>query len=145
MAKINLRELYYWYTEDKVVEVSDEVAEALQADKNVDEAHRRRMRRNKTYSLETEVDQEAADFADIYADPAVLLEMKEEICSLCYALNSLNDVQGRRIETAILLGKDRHEIAKSEGVHKSAIDQSIHLGLKEMKIFMQNHKNCLFK
>jgi len=33
MATINLRDFYYWYTCDEFIEVSDEVAEELFADK----------------------------------------------------------------------------------------------------------------
>ena len=135
---IKLRDYYYWYPEDATIEVSDEVAESLLADKKYEETYRRSMRRNKTYSLETECDMESTDFADIYDDPAVLLELKEQVCSLCRALNSLADVQGRRIEAHFLLGMSRKELALAEGVSESSLNESIARGLAEMKIFLEN-------
>lgn len=32
MTTINLKDLYYWYTQDQLIEVSDEVAEVFKAD-----------------------------------------------------------------------------------------------------------------
>ena len=32
MTTINLKDIYYWYTQDKLIEVSDEVAEVFKAD-----------------------------------------------------------------------------------------------------------------
>ena len=46
MTTINLKEFFYWYTTDKFVEVSEEVAEELRADKRYEAAHRR-LTRNK--------------------------------------------------------------------------------------------------
>ena len=48
---INLRDYYYWYTQDEFVEVSDEVAAELQADRRYEKTHERISRRNKVYSL----------------------------------------------------------------------------------------------
>ncbi|MCL1886099.1 MAG: sigma-70 family RNA polymerase sigma factor [Dehalococcoidia bacterium] len=141
MAKINLREYYYWYTEDTFVEVSDEVSIALGADKKYEKNHARRMRRNKTYSLEAEVDIETTDFSEPIDDPQMYLEWKEKMCSLCRALNSLSDIQGRRIEAHFLLNKKRKEIAESEGVAKSVLNRSIERGLQKMKMFLKNPKN----
>lgn len=55
MTKINLREFYPWYLADEFVDVSDEVAAELKADKLYEAAHRRRLVRNKAqYSLDRE-------------------------------------------------------------------------------------------
>lgn len=52
MTTINLRDFYPWYIEDQIIEVSDEVAEALRSDKFYEAAHQRRVTRNKAqYSL----------------------------------------------------------------------------------------------
>ena len=47
MAIINLKEFYPWYTHDEYIEVSDEVAAELRADKLYEAAHQRRIVRNK--------------------------------------------------------------------------------------------------
>ena len=53
MAIINLKEFYPWYTHDEYIEVSDEVAAELRADKLYEAAHQRRIVRNKAqYSLD---------------------------------------------------------------------------------------------
>jgi len=53
MTTINLRDFYPWYTHDKFVEVSDEIADELFTDKRYQRAHRRRVYRNKAqYSLD---------------------------------------------------------------------------------------------
>ncbi len=53
MTTINLREFFYWYKVDEYIEVSDEVAEELQADKRFEAAYAERVRYNKAfYSLD---------------------------------------------------------------------------------------------
>ena len=52
MTTINLKEFFYWYKADEYIEVTDEVAEELRADKRHEVTHHRRMKRNKAnYSL----------------------------------------------------------------------------------------------
>ena len=53
MTTINLRDYYPWYIEDQYIEVSDEVAAELRADKLYEAAYQRRIVRNKAqYSLD---------------------------------------------------------------------------------------------
>lgn len=53
MTTINLRDYYPWYIEDQYIEVSDEVAAELRADKLYEAAYQRRIIRNKAqYSLD---------------------------------------------------------------------------------------------
>ena len=53
MTTINLKDFYAWYTHDEYIEVSDEVAAELKADKLYETAHQRRTTRNKAqYSLD---------------------------------------------------------------------------------------------
>ena len=47
MTTINLKEFFYWYKADEYIEVTDEVAEELRADKRYEVTHHRRMKRNK--------------------------------------------------------------------------------------------------
>ena len=49
MTTINLKDFYYWYLVDELVEVPDEVAEALLAGKRAEAAHAERVRYNKAY------------------------------------------------------------------------------------------------
>ena len=53
MTTINLKDFYTWYTHDEYIEVSDEVAAELKADKLYEAAYQRRTTRNKAqYSLD---------------------------------------------------------------------------------------------
>lgn len=47
MTTINLKDFYYWYLTDVLVEVPDEVAEELIASKRREAAHAERVRYNK--------------------------------------------------------------------------------------------------
>ena len=146
MAKIiNLRTFYPWCTGDEFLEVSDEVADALEEDKRYEATFRRVNRRYMVYSLESEVDPESEEFACCDDDPAALLEFKERYCNLCRALNSLPEIQGRRIDAYFLLGKTQPQIADEEGVVVSCVSDSIERGLKAMKIFLQNPQKCTKK
>ena len=52
MTTINLKDFYSWYTQDEYMEVSDEVAEELRANKRYEAAYRRRVTRNKGVTLD---------------------------------------------------------------------------------------------
>ena len=49
MTIINLRDFYYWYTQDEYIEVTDDVAEALRASVRYEAAYTERARYNKAY------------------------------------------------------------------------------------------------
>lgn len=142
MAKINLKDYYYWYTQDEFIEVSDEVEKALLEDKRYERAYRRRTFYNDAhYSLDADDGIEEKAILDPLDDPANLLLEKEQICSLCRALNSLSDIQGRRIEAVFILGIKRNVLAEREGVSESSLNESIACGLQQMKIFLKNTEN----
>lgn len=133
MKIINLRDFYPWYIEDHFIEVSDEVAEALQADKLYETAHRRRVTRNKAqYSLDVG---DGIEYSACFSEPTPqgLLELKETFCHLCRALNSLPEAQGRRIDACIILGKSVKEVAEAEGVSVRAVQDAIKRGLENMR------------
>jgi len=135
---INLRDFYTWYTHDEYVEVSGEIAAELLADKRYHKAHDRRMKRNKSYSLDFEADMDAAAVACHSDNPEYIFTMMERYCNLCQALNSLPEIQGRRIEAHFLQGKSRKEIARAEGVCERAVNTSIERGLRAMKKYFSN-------
>ena len=138
MAIVNLRDIYYWYTEDEFVEVTDEMAAELLTGKNADKAHARRMRRNKVYSLDAGDGIESSAFACSTYDPIVIFELREGYCRLCQALNSLPEVQGHRIDAHYILGVPQREIAKKEGVNERRVRVTISKGLSNMKKYLEN-------
>lgn len=47
MTTINLKDFYYWHTQDQFIEVSDEVAAVFLADARYEMAYQRRLSRHK--------------------------------------------------------------------------------------------------
>ena len=134
MATINLRDFYPWYTHDEFMEVSDEIAAELFADRRRERAYQRRTFYNKAhYSLDVEDGIEAAAVTCHSDNPEAVFEMMDRHCRLCCALNSLPEIQGRRVEAHFLLGMSRKEIAEAEGVSESSVNESIDRGLRTMK------------
>ena len=133
MTTINLKDLYYWYTQDQLIEVSDEVAEVFKANARYEMAYQRRLSRHKAqYSLDCD---DGIEYSACLHEPTPqeLLERMETFLRLWNALNSLPEIQGRRIDAHIILGKSIKEIAKAEGVHEESVRQSIKRGLERMK------------
>lgn len=133
MATINLREYYPWYISNEFIEVTDDVAAELRADKLYEAAYQRRITRNKAqYSLDRE---DGTEYSACLHEPTPqeLLERVELFIRLWNALNSLPEIQGRRIDAHIILGKSVKAIAEAEGVHEESVRQSIKRGLERMK------------
>lgn len=133
MTTINLREFYPWYLQDEIIEVTDEVAEALRSDKLYEAAYQRRIIRNKAqYSLDCD---DGIEYSACLHEPTPqeLLDRVERFIRLWNALNSLPEVQGRRIDACIILGKSVKEVADAEGVHEESVRQSIKRGLERMR------------
>ena len=132
MTTINLKDFYYWHTQDQFIEVSDEVAAVFLADARYEMAYKRRLSRHKAqYSLACDDGIEYS--ACLHEPPQELFERMELFCRLWNALNSLPEVQGRRIDAHIILGKSIKEIAEAEGVHEESVRQSIKRGIERMK------------
>ena len=137
MKTINLRDFYPWYTSDEFVEVSDEIADELFADKRYQKAHRRRVYRNKAqYSLDAGdgIENEACY---INLSPHEIHERQIMRCRLCRALNSLPETQGRRVDAHYILGMSQKDIAEAEGVTESAVNDAIRRGLRGMKKYLK--------
>ena len=140
MMTINLKDFYAWYTHDEYIEVSDEVAAELKADKLYEAAYQRRTTRNKAqYSLNCD---DGIEYSACLSEPTPqeLLERMERFCALWNALNTLPEIQGRRVDACIILGKSYREVAQAEGVNESSVRESVKSGLESMKKYL---KNCL--
>ena len=133
MTTINLKDFYPWYTHDEYIEVSDEVAAALKADKLYEAAYQRKVMRNKAqYSLDCD---DGIEYSACQHEPSPqeLLERKE----LWNALNSLPEVQGVRVEAHLILGKSYTRIAKEQGADRSAVRRSVKRGKTAMKKYLK--------
>ena len=137
MTMINLRDFYPWYINDEYIEVSDEVAAELRADKLYELAHQRRIVRNKAqYSLDCD---DGIEYSACLSEPTPqeLLECMELFCHLCAALNSLPETQGRRVDACVILDKSYREVAMAEGVNESSVRESVKSGLENMKKYLK--------
>ena len=137
MTTINLRDYYPWYIEDQYIEVSDEVAAELRADKLYEAAHQRRTTRNKAqYSLDCD---DGIEYSACLSNPTPqeLLERMERFCALWNALNTLPEIQGRRLDACIIEGKSYREVTEAEGVHKSSVQESVRSGLENMRKYLK--------
>ena len=139
MTTINLKDFYYWYTQDQFIEVTEEVAEALRASVRYEAAYQRRLSRHKAqYSLDCD---DGIEYSACLREltPDEVLELKERFCRLWNALNSLPEIQGRRVDAHFILGMTYREIAKAEGVDKSAVRRSVLSGIAQMKKYLRKN------
>lgn len=139
MTTINLKDFYYWYTQDQFIEVSDEVAEVFVSDARHEMAYQRRLSRHKAqYSLDCD---DGIEYSACLHEPSPqeLLDRKELFFRLWNALNSLPEIQGRRVDAHLILGKSYRQIAREEGVDKSAVRCSVESGIKRMKKYLREN------
>mgnify|MGYP002577772719 CR=1 FL=1 len=68
-----------------------------------------------------------------------ILERMDLFCRLWNALNSLPEIQGRRVDAHLILGKSYRQIAREEGVDKSAVRCSVKCGIERMKKYLQEN------
>ena len=139
MTTINLKDFYYWYIQDQFIEVSEEVAEALRASVRYEAAYQRRLTRHKAqYSLDCE---DGIEYSACLHEPSPqeLMDRKELFFRLWNALNSLPEIQGRRVDAHLILGKSYRQIAREEGVDKSTIRRSVERGKEQMKKYLRKN------
>ena len=139
MTTINLKDFYYWYTQDQFIEVTEEVAEALRASVRYEAAYQRRLTRHKAqYSLDCE---DGIEYSACLHEPTPqeVLELKERFIRLWNALNSLPEIQGRRVDAHLILGKSYRQIAREEGVDKSTVRRSVERGKEQMKKYLREN------
>ena len=137
MTTINLKDFYYWYTQDQLIEVSDEVAEVFKADARYEMAYQRRLSRHKAqYSLDCE---DGIEYSACLHEPTPqeLLDRMELFVHLWNALNSLPEVQGIRVEAHLILGKSYRQIAQEQDVDKSVVRRSVKRGMAAMKKYLK--------
>ena len=139
MITINLKDFYPWYTHDEYISVSDEVAAELLESRRHEAAHAERVRYNKAYySLDRD---DGIEYSACLHEPSPqeLMDRKELFFRLWNALNSLPEIQGRRVDAHLILGKSYRQIAREEGVDKSAVRCSVKCGIDRMKKYLQEN------
>jgi len=139
---LNLRFLYrnaILEKESELVIVKNAIADELLTDVQYQNANACASRRQNVLSYDArDGTLEKASAAIKTNRPEILIEFLEQRCLLCHALNTLPEIQGRRVEAHYVLRMSRKEIACKESVSKSALNKSIKKGLGSMKKYLIN-------
>ncbi len=132
MVTINLKEYYpEHYSEDTYVEVSADVAEFMEEERRKAESLRRKTYRYQAqYSLDAEdgIEEETILRAFKEAEAHEKLRVQLEM-----SMQSLTEVQYRRMKMRFEQGMKFAEIAKAEGVAVKAVEDSIRGALAKIK------------
>jgi len=138
MKTINLKDIYpYYFTEDKWIDVPDELAQIFVDFIKAEETYERTKRRYKaTYSLDRG-DGIERDILFVSLSPHELYERKLTQEQLHAAIASLPDKQAKRIYAHFFLGMSKTAIARSEGVSKVSVSESIERGLCSIEKFLK--------
>ena len=139
MKTINLKDIYpYYFTEDKWIDVPDELAQIFIEYARAEETYERTKRRyNATYSLDRG-DGIERDILFVSLSPHELYERKLTQEQLHAAIASLPDKQAKRIYAHFFLGMSKSAIARAEGVSKVSVAESIERGLCSIEKFLKN-------
>ena len=131
MTTINLKDFYYGM-QDQLIEVLTRWLRYSRLMPAMNGLPAAASRHKAQYSLDCD---DGIEYSACLHEPTPqeLLERMETFLRLWNALNSLPEIQGRRIDAHIILGKSIKEIAEAEGVHEESIRQSIKRGLERMK------------
>lgn len=136
MSKINLKDYYPHYIHDSFIDLPDEIITVIKPYRAEEQAHRRRMYRNKVYSLDMDGIENHVLFTAL--SPCKLYERKLTNQELYSAIASLPDKQAKRIYARFFLGMSIAAIAKSENVRESAVRDAIARGLRNMEKYLKN-------
>lgn len=136
LREVNLRKYYPHYTQDVIVEVSDEIADLLKELDRAEDAYRIRTYRHKAvYSLELMNELKAVPVDE--PSPEELLEQDNMKELLYEGLRSLPEKQRSRLIAYYFLGMSKVEIARSEECDPAAILRSIEHGEAAPKKFFK--------
>ena len=119
MTTINLKDFYYWYTQDQFIEVSDEVAEVFVADARHEMAYQRRLSRHKAqYSLDCD---DGIEYSACLHEPTPqeLLERMELFIRLWNALNSLPEIQAAGLMPTSFLERASRKLPRPRAYMRS--------------------------
>lgn len=140
MPVINLRTHYPHYKEDIFIEVSDEVAEVILLSIRQKNNYDRRMYRYKAhYSLDVG---DGIEHDALYSAPSPeeILMQKTSLEQLYDALHHLPHKQAHRVHAHYILGENKAQIARCEGISGSCICGSVQSGVKNLRRYFEQKK-----
>lgn len=137
MKRINLRELYPFYDEDFFMDVTEKIDELLKILKRKEHAENEYRRKYKAY-YSLDFDGIEKDIILLVLSPEEIYERKLNRQELYAAINSLPEIQAKRLHAHFFLGMSKTEIARVEGVNKSNVSRTIDHALKNIEKFLKN-------
>lgn len=139
MKKINLKDYYAHISIDTYIDIPDEVFNIFEEHRKAEQAYQNRIRYHKAYySLDCgDGIEHSALFVSL--SPDEIYERKLTTEQLHAAIATLPDKQAKRIYAHYFLGMSKTSIAKSEGVSKATIGQSIKGALKSIEHFLKKY------
>ena len=148
MPIINLKDYYWDYKEDVLVEVSEEVAAALLRMKRDEKNHKSRMYYHKAYfSLDAGdgIENDAIDFLEVSPEDILIARENEEYAKLLIerlyeAINHLSPAQARCLYAKRIMGRKVSDIAKEEGVCEVSVYDSINNAVLRLKEYFEKKK-----
>ena len=148
MPIINLKDYYWDYKEDVLVEVREEVAAALLRMKRDEKNRKSRMYYHKAYfSLDAGdgIENDAIDFLEASPEDILIARENEEYAKLLIerlydAINHLSPAQARRLYAKRIMGRKVSDIAKEEGVCEVSVYDSINNAVLRLKEYFEKKK-----
>ena len=153
MELVNLKKYYpRLYAQDTLIEVSDEVAEALLIMQRQENASIRRHYYHRAFfSLDCEDGIENDRIGEIVPSPEEICIRREDEQLLLITVNHLREAmaclspaQFRNLHARYVLGMKVREIAEMEGVTSSIISQSLQSAIRKLRRYFtrQNWMDC---
>lgn len=153
MELVNLKKYYpRLYAKDTLIEVSDEVAEALLFMQRQEKASIRRLYYHRAFfSLDCEDGIENDRIGEIAPSPEEIYIRQEDEQLLLITVNHLREAmaclspaQFRNLHARYVLGMKVREIAEMEGVTSSIISQSLQSAIRKLRRYFtrQNWMDC---
>lgn len=138
MRMVQLKNLYHYLNEEIELLVSNEIYNVFEEFRRAEKAYLARLKYHKAYySLDCNDGIESFCVHKSKSPDAILAtrEIKEYLIRI---LNELPDKQAKRIYMYFYMDMTLKEIAKKESVSIAAINQSIILGLRTMRKYIEN-------
>lgn len=139
MKKINLKDYYTHITTDTPYDIPDDVFEIFEEYRKAEQAYQSKIHYHKAYySLDCgDGIEHSALFVSL--SPDEIYERKLTSEQLHAAIATLPDKQAKRIYAHYFLGMSKAVIAKSDGVSKATVGESINQALKSIEQFLKKY------
>ena len=147
MPTINLRKYYYpTIQKDAFVEVSGEVAEALEEGLRIERRQEKKKLYHKVFSMDTNdwtqlhISVYAQSPEDVLLQAEDHAEQERNLSRMTEAFSRLTPTQARRIRARYMGGKKLREIGESEGTGESEAGHSVRSGIRRMRRYFIQQK-----